>query len=88
MRVCEPYRKPWLPILGGLVVRIGRSFRNGMMAHTVEDGSMPDPFPVSNRVKQVCVMAPTLFSLMFAAMLLLGSQSATDLMAASSTLDV
>ena len=29
----------------------------------------PDPFPVSNGVKQGCVLAPTLFSLLFAQML-------------------
>ena len=28
-----------------------------------------EPFPVTNVVKQICVMAPTLFSMMFSAML-------------------
>ena len=28
-----------------------------------------DPFPVTNGVKQVCVLTPTLFSVMFSAML-------------------
>ena len=31
--------------------------------------SFSDPFPVTNGVKQGCVLAPTLFSMMFSAML-------------------
>ena len=33
-----------------------------------EDGKFSEPFEVANRVKQGCVMAPTLFSMMFSAM--------------------
>ena len=33
------------------------------------NGDASDPFPVSNGVKQGCVLAPTLFSLLFAQML-------------------
>ena len=33
------------------------------------DGEFSDPFPVTNRVKQDCVLASTLFSMMFSAML-------------------
>ena len=33
------------------------------------DGEFSDPFPVRNGVKQGCVLAPTLFSMMFSAML-------------------
>ena len=50
-------------------VSIIRSFHDGMMARVVENGCVSDPFPVSNGVKQGCVLAPTLFSLMFATML-------------------
>lgn len=50
-------------------VKIVQSFHDGMMARIVENGDVSDPFPVSNGVKQGCVMAPTLFSLMFASML-------------------
>ena len=39
------------------------------MARVVENGSVSDPFPVTNGVKQGCVLAPNLFSLMFASML-------------------
>ena len=33
------------------------------------DGVFSDPFPVTNGVKQGCVLASTLFSMMFSAML-------------------
>ena len=33
------------------------------------DGEFSDPFPVTNGVKQGCVLASTLFSMMFSAML-------------------
>ena len=41
-----------------------------MQARVQENGDTSDPFQVSNGVKQGCVLAPTLFSIMFAAMLL------------------
>ena len=50
-------------------VSIIRSFHEGMMARMIEHGAASDPFPVSNGVKQGCVLAPTLFSLLFASML-------------------
>lgn len=50
-------------------VQIIKSFHDGMMARIVENGEVSDPFPVTNGVKQGCVLAPTLFSLMFATML-------------------
>ena len=40
-----------------------RSLHDGMMARVVENGDVSDPFPVTNGVKQGCVLAPTLFSL-------------------------
>ena len=46
-----------------------RQFHYGMQARVQNDGEYSEPFPVTNGVKQVCVMAPTLFSMMFSAML-------------------
>jgi hypothetical protein len=40
-----------------------------MQAGVRDNGEMSEHFPVSNGVKQGCVLAPTLFSLMFSAML-------------------
>ena len=41
-----------------------------MQARVQNDGEFSEPFEVTNGVKQVCVMAPTLFSMMFSAMLM------------------
>ena len=46
-----------------------RQFNDGMLARVQNDGEFSDPFPVTNDVKQGCVLAPTLFSMMFSAML-------------------
>ena len=46
-----------------------RQFHDGMQARVQDNGEMSEPFPVTNGVKQGCVLAPTLFSLMFTAML-------------------
>ncbi|KAL8566846.1 hypothetical protein ACOMHN_052244 [Nucella lapillus] len=40
-----------------------------MMARVLDDGEPSEAFPVTNGVKQGCVLAPTLFSMMFSAML-------------------
>ena len=40
-----------------------------MLARVQNDGDFFDPFPVTYRVKQGCVLASTLFSMMFSAML-------------------
>ena len=45
-----------------------RQFHDGMQARVQNDGQYTEPFPVTNGVKQGCVMAPTLFSMMFSAM--------------------
>ena len=47
-----------------------RQFHDGMQARVQNDGEYSEPFPVTNGVKQGCVMAPTLFSMMFSALLL------------------
>ena len=48
-----------------------RQFHDGMLLARVQnDGDFSDPFPVTNvLVKRVCVLAPTLFSMKFSAML-------------------
>ena len=46
-----------------------KAFHEGMMARVTENGAVSDPFPVTNGVKQGCVLAPTLFSLLFSVML-------------------
>ena len=50
-------------------ISIIRLLHDGMMARVQDDGNSSEPFLVSNGVKQGCVLAPTLFSLMFSAML-------------------
>ena len=46
-----------------------RQFHDGMQARVQNDGEYTEPFLVTNGVKQGCVMAPTLFSMMYSAML-------------------
>ena len=46
-----------------------RQFHDGMLTWVQNDGEFSDPFPVTNGVKQGCVLAPALFSMMFSAML-------------------
>ena len=50
-------------------IAIVRRFRGGVWGLVRSDGECSGPFPVTNGVKQGCVMAPTLFSMMFSAML-------------------
>ena len=46
-----------------------RQFRDGILARVQNDSEFSDPNHVKNCVKQGCVLAPTLFSMMFSAML-------------------
>ena len=46
-----------------------RQFHDGILARVQNDGESSDPFPVTNGVKQGCVLALILFSMMFSAML-------------------
>ena len=46
-----------------------RQFHAGVLAQVQNDGEFSDPFPVTNGVRQGCVLASTLFSIMFSAML-------------------
>jgi len=50
-------------------IQIVRQFHDGMMARVFDNGEVSSDFPVTNGVKQGCVLAPTLFSIMFSAML-------------------
>ena len=45
-----------------------RQFRDDMQKRVHNDGEFSEPFEVTDGVKQGCVMAPTLFSMMFSAM--------------------
>ena len=47
-----------------------QQFHDGIQARVQNDGELSEPFDVTNWVKQGCVMAPTLFSIMFSAMLM------------------
>ena len=47
-----------------------RQFHDDMQARVQNDGEFFDPFEVTNGVKQGRVMAPTLFSMMFSAVLM------------------
>ena len=47
-----------------------RQFHDGMQAHVQNDGDFSEPFVETNGVKQGCVMAPTLSSMMFSVMLM------------------
>ena len=42
-----------------------RQFHDGMQARVQNDGEFSEPFEAMNGVKQGCVMAPTLFSMVF-----------------------
>nr|VZI31864.1 unnamed protein product [Spirometra erinaceieuropaei] len=44
--------------------------QDGMMAPVTDNGDVSEAFTVTNSVNQGCVLAPTLFSLMFSAMLM------------------
>ena len=46
-----------------------RQFHDGMQARVQNDGENSEPFPVTNGFNQGCVIAPTLFSMRFSAML-------------------
>ena len=51
-------------------IALVRQFHGGMQARVQNDGEFSGTFEVTDGVKQCCVMAPTLFSMMFSAMLM------------------
>ena len=50
-------------------ITIVSQFYDGMQASVQDDGVYSEPFSVTSHVKQGCVLAPTLFSMSFSAML-------------------
>ena len=59
-------------------IAIIRSFHEGMQASVSVEGESSNSFGVNNGVKQGCVLAPTLFSIMFTGMLKITFQDNTD----------
>ncbi|BHF71155.1 hypothetical protein SprV_0401421000 [Sparganum proliferum] len=51
-------------------IEMVRQLHDGMMARVTNKGALSEAFAVTNGVKQGCVLAPTLFSLMFSATLM------------------
>nr|VZI37598.1 unnamed protein product [Spirometra erinaceieuropaei] len=51
-------------------IQMVRQLHDGMMARVTDNGAVSEAFAVINGVKQGCVLVPTLFSLMFSAMLM------------------
>nr|VZI01100.1 unnamed protein product [Spirometra erinaceieuropaei] len=47
-----------------------RQLHDGMMARVTDNGAVSEAFAVTNGVKQGCVLAPTIFSLIFSTMLM------------------
>ena len=77
--ICYPFKSIDYPS-GGLFttpfkihpakfIAMVRQFHDGLLARVQNDGEFSDPFPVTNGVKQGCVLDSTLFSMMFTAML-------------------
>ncbi|VDM01603.1 unnamed protein product [Schistocephalus solidus] len=52
------------------VTYMGRQLHDGMTTRVTDKGTVSEAFAVTNGVKQGCVLAPTLFSLMFSANLM------------------
>ncbi|GFR82749.1 hypothetical protein ElyMa_004106900 [Elysia marginata] len=50
-------------------IQMVSQFHDGMQAQVLDGGEPSAPFPVFKGVKQACVLALTLFSMMFSAML-------------------
>ena len=50
-------------------IAVVRQFHDGMLARVQNDSEFSDPFPLTNGVKQGGVLASTLFSMMFSALL-------------------
>ncbi|KAJ1154581.1 hypothetical protein NDU88_007327 [Pleurodeles waltl] len=53
----------------GKSISMVHQFHDGMLARVLDDGDSFNAFPVTNRVNQIFVLAPTLFSMKFSAML-------------------
>ncbi len=53
----------------GKFITIVQQLHAGMMVKVLDDGDKSEAFPVINGVKQCCVLVPTIFSMVFSAML-------------------
>ena len=62
--------KTWPSLAVHPVIGMVRQFHDGIQARVQNDGEFSEPFEETNGVKQACVMASTLFSVMFSAMLM------------------
>ena len=51
------------------ITNIIRAFHDGMKGRVYDNGNFSEPFSISNGAKQGCVLAPTLFGIVFALML-------------------
>ncbi|BHF85830.1 hypothetical protein SprV_1002900300 [Sparganum proliferum] len=51
-------------------IEMVRQLHDGMMTRVTDNGAVSEAFAVTDGVKQGCVLAPTLFSLMFSAMMI------------------
>ncbi|BHF76708.1 hypothetical protein SprV_0501980700 [Sparganum proliferum] len=73
--ICDTYIPGWLdqlPLNRIFIdpVQMVRQLHDGMMARVTDNGAVSEAFTMTNGVKQGCVLAPTLFSLMFSVMLM------------------
>ena len=59
-----------LAVQTDMVVSLIESFHDGMQARVQENGETSEPFQMETGVNQGCVLAPTLFSIQLAAMLM------------------
>jgi hypothetical protein len=59
-------------------VKMIRLLHDGMEACVLDQGEKSDPFHINNGVKQGCVLAPTLFSIVFSVLLLVAFKEAED----------
>ena len=60
-----------------VMIFAARQFHDEMTARVLDDGEPSEAFLVTNEVKQGCVLAPTLFIMIFSAMLLDASSNRT-----------
>ena len=60
---------PWLSHPHIPFLTILRQLHEGQQGQVKHNGSLSGSFPISNGVKQGCVLAPTLFSIFFSIML-------------------
>ena len=62
-----------------------RKVHDDMLARVLDNGGSTEAFPVTNGVKQGCVLAPTLFSMMFTAILRIPSATTKETVLALGT---